>query len=370
MPTPTGRLLVVFLRGAADHLSMTVPLDDPDYLDARPNIAIASADALDLDGRFGFHPAMPRLHERYRAGLLAPIIAVGNPAADRSHFVSQSLLERGSDGGNDSNNLGDGWLARHLNSRQSADDHPMRGITVGSNVDASLIGCGALGIGSLRSFGLSGANGVTDALVEALSQTHTDLHAVEAYAEQAIAAARAVAELPASNERNRTVAAFDDIATLFDADLGTQVITTNIDGWDTHTRMGNSQEGEMRDMLGGLDDLVGGIADRFDASGIDDVTTVVVTEFGRRVNENGSGGCDHGWGSAALAMGRAVRGGTVHGDWMGLTPDVVADSRGDIPMTTDYRDLLGDALEHALGGDPRVAFPDHVPTATGVFRAT
>lgn len=126
----------------------------------------------------------------------------------------------------------------------------------------------------------------------------------------------------------------------------------------------------MRDMLGGLDDLVGGIADRFDASGIDDVTTVVVTEFGRRVNENGSGGCDHGWGSAALAMGRAVRGGTVHGDWMGLTPDVVADSRGDIPMTTDYRDLLGDALEHALGGDPRVAFPDHVPTATGVFRAT
>lgn len=362
-----GRLVLVFLRGAADHLSMTVPLDEANYQDARPGIAVDPNRALQLDDRFGFHPAMPRLHERYRAGQLAPLVAVGNPAGDRSHFVSQDLHERGSDG---TDGAGNGWLARHLVATEPTLGGALRAITVGSNVDASLLGYGALGMTSLRSFGLAGTRDGGDVLADVLRRAHDGRSVLDATALQALEAATAVSELPASVSRDRSVAAFEDIATLLEADLGTDVITTSIDGWDTHSQMGDAESGDMRDLLGGLDDLVGGLADSLDDRGIDDVTTVVVTEFGRRLAENGSGGCDHGWGAAAFVLGAAANGGRVHGDWPGLNPDVVADTRGDVPMTTDYRDLLGDVVTHVLGGDPSIAFPEHVARPTGVLAST
>ncbi len=361
-----GRLVLVFLRGAADHLSMTVPLDEQNYQDSRPGIAIDPNSALQLDDRFGFHPAMPRLHERYLAGQLAPLVAVGNPAGDRSHFVSQDLHERGSDG---TDGAGNGWLARHLDATRSAPESALRAITVGSNVDASLLGYGALGMTSLRSFGLAGASG-GDVLADVLRGAHGGDSVLDATAIQALQAATAVSELSASVARDRSVAAFEDIATLLEADLGTDVITTSIDGWDTHSQMGDGDNGDMRNLLGGLDDLVGGLADSLDDRGIDDVTTVVVTEFGRRLAENGSGGCDHGWASAALVLGAAANGGQVHGDWPGLDSDVVADARGDVPMTTDFRDLLGDVVTHVLGGDPAIAFPDHAARSTGALTST
>ena len=349
-PPRSGRLVVVFLRGAADHLSMTVPLDDSAYQDARPSIAIDPADALPLDDRFGFHPAMPRLHARYRAGDLAPIVAVGNPAADRSHFLAQDLFERGSDGDDD---LGDGWLARHLAATSDGADNGLRAITVGANVDDSLAGYPALGMLSLRTFGLAGAGDFADELAAVMRSAHRSGSRVDDVALQAIEAAGMLAELPASAERNRTTAAFDDIVTILDAGLGTEVITVSIDGWDTHSRMGNVDGGDMRTLLAGLDDTLGTMADAFEARGIDDVTTVVVTEFGRRVAENGSGGCDHGWGSAALMLGPSVDGGRVHGDWPGLSADVISETRGDVPMTTDYRDVLGETLPRRPRGRAR-----------------
>jgi uncharacterized protein (DUF1501 family) len=359
-----GRLVVVFLRGAADHLSITVPLDESMYQDARPTIAVDPDETLPLDDRFGFHPAMERLHARYQAGRLAPIVAVGNPAADRSHFLAQDLLERGSDGDDD---LGDGWLARHLTATSTGEDGGLRAITVGANVDDSLVGYPAIGMLSLRTFGLAGAGDFADELAAVMRQAHDKGTRLDAVALQAIEASNAVAELPASEERNRTTAAFEDIVTLLEADLGTEVITVNIDGWDTHSRMGNTDGGDMRNLLADLDNRLGGMADALDDRGIDDVTTVVVTEFGRRVAENGSGGCDHGWGSAALLLGPSVNGGRVHGDWPGLDDDVVSDSRGDVPMTTDYRDVLGEAVNRVLGGSPGTAFPNRAYTPVGVF---
>lgn len=363
--SPSGRLVVVFLRGAADHLSMTVPLDDAHYHDARPTVAIEASDALALDDRFGFHPAMVRLHERFRAGQLAPVVAVGNPAGDRSHFVSQDLLERGAD--STTEGLGNGWIARHLVATTSEADSPLRAVTVGGNVDQSLVGYTALGMLSLDTFGVAAAKDQADELVAAMRHAHSGNSQLDVYAHQAIDALDSVAALPASQERDPTTAAFEDVVTLLDADLGTEIITTNIDGWDTHDNMGNVDGGLMRTQLETLDDRLATMFDRMDSRGIDDVTTVVVTEFGRRVAENGSGGTDHGWASAALVAGPDVAGGQVYGDWPGLAPDVVGGARGDVPMTTDYRDVLGDALAASVAGDPLTAFPDHDLTPTGIF---
>ncbi len=361
--SPGGRLLVVFLRGAADHLSITVPLDEAHYHDVRPTIAIAPEATLPLDNRFGLHPALPRLHARYEAGEMAPVVAVGNPAADRSHFLSQDLFERGSDG---SDNLGDGWLARHLNATTQPSDGALRAVTVGANVDESLIGFPALGMTSLRTFGLSRAGEFAGRLEDVMRELHSSASNLDRAAIQAIDAAAEVAGLRASQERNGTAAAFEDIVTLFEADLGIEVVTVSTEGWDTHDRMGNVEEGNMRNLLSSFDNTLCDMLDGFDQAGVDDVTTLVVTEFGRRFAENGSGGCDHGWGSAAMVIGHRVNGGRVHGDWPGLDPDVVADANGDVPMTTDYRDLLGEVAAATLGANPTVIFPDHRLESVGV----
>ncbi len=360
-----GRLVVVFLRGAADHLSVTVPLDDPDYLRLRPGIAVDPSRTLELDGRFGLHPALGRLHERYRAGQLAPLVTVGNPAGDRSHFVSQDLYERGSDGGGDVDD-GGGWLARHL-ATDDGSDEPLRAVTVGSSVDASLLGYGAVGLRSISSFGVAGLGDDAAALDAALRVAYRGDAPLDAAAHRALDAAAAVSELRPSQQRDPELAAFDDIATLLAADLGTEVITTSLDGWDQHTRMGDVDGGDMTDQLAKLDTTVGGLLDAFDEHEVDDTTVLVVTEFGRRVAENGSGGCDHGWGSVALAIGPDVLGGRVHGEWLGLDADVLGEYRGDVPALTDFRDLLGDAVEHVLDGDVDATFRGHIHRPTGVF---
>jgi uncharacterized protein (DUF1501 family) len=82
-------------------------------------------------------------------------------------------------------------------------------------------------------------------------------------------------------------------------------------------------------------------------AGLADVTLVTLTEFGRRVEENGSGGTDHGYGQAVLMMGGGVKGGQVHGTWPGLAPGDLID--GDLNATTDYRQVLAEILEKRCG---------------------
>ena len=187
-------------------------------------------------------------------------------------------------------------------------------------------------------------------------------------AQAALDAARQVADLPAATDGDQTTAAFADAVTLLEADLGVEVITLNIDGWDTHDNMGTADAGQMRTLLTRLDDAVGGLLDGLDQQGLDDVTTLVVTEFGRRVAENGSGGCDHGWASAALVAGPAVAGGRVYGDWPGLSADVVAEANGDVLLTTDYRQVYGELITGVLGGDLAQVFPDLAAQPLGLLR--
>ena len=77
------------------------------------------------------------------------------------------------------------------------------------------------------------------------------------------------------------------------------------------------------------------------------VTLITLTEFGRRIEENGSGGTDHGFGQAVFLLGDGVKGGQVHGVWPGIAPGDLVD--GDLDATTDYRNLLASVLERRCG---------------------
>ncbi len=144
------------------------------------------------------------------------------------------------------------------------------------------------------------------------------------------------------------------------------MVTVNIGGWDTHDNMGTTAAGEMRDLLAGLDGYLGTFQADLDARGLSDVTTVVMTEFGRRVAENGSVGTDHGFGAVMLVLGGRVNGGHVYGPWAGLSPDVIG-ARGDVVPGVDFRNVLGDVAHDVLGvTSPATLFPGHTYARVGV----
>ncbi len=127
--------------------------------------------------------------------------------------------------------------------------------------------------------------------------------------------------------------------------------------WDMHAGQGDIDGGWMVDHLGEFSSALAAFAtDLGNAMG--DVTLITLTEFGRRVEENGSGGTDHGFGQAVFMMGDGVRGGQVHGDWPGIAQSDLVD--GDLDATTDYRNLLASVLEKRCGasaGDVAGIFP-------------
>jgi uncharacterized protein (DUF1501 family) len=156
------------------------------------------------------------------------------------------------------------------------------------------------------------------------------------------------------------------IATLIKAEVGLEVAAIDVGGWDTHFAQGASQ-GQMAELMW---DLASGLAafhsDLRDFT--DHLTVVVMSEFGRRACENGSLGTDHGHGSAMFLMGGNVTGGRVHGDWPGLADGQLV-GPGDLAVTTDYRDVLGEVCVKRLG-NPALSeiFPGFSVNLRGLVR--
>ncbi|HKO33423.1 MAG TPA: DUF1501 domain-containing protein, partial [Candidatus Limnocylindria bacterium] len=157
-----------------------------------------------------------------------------------------------------------------------------------------------------------------------------------------------------------------DVARLIKAKIGLRVATIDVGGWDMHTNLGNVNGGEMRNTLDSLAKSLAAFATDLGPT-LGDVTLVTMTEFGRRVQENGNAGLDHGRGGLMLLLGGGLVGGQVHGKWPGLAPGAL--DNGDLAGPNDYRDVLGELLQRGFGiGDLSKIFPDHPYNRIGVAR--
>lgn len=373
-------LVVVFLRGAADGLNLLVPAGDPVYQDARPTLALSETSVLPIDTTFGLHPSAPRLAERFAAGQVAVVPACGFEGQSRSHFASQAQLERAEPTGST------GWIGRHLALTAGSTPQPFRAVAVGSvGVPATLRGSGdvlastdptSLGLGAWK-IGRRGkgatvtmspfspaASELGAAWTRANSAT-TD-SAVAARVSDATAAALGVLETidgggafepvdAAPFGTGEAATSFAAVASVLEADLGTEVVMVNLGGWDTHNGQGSGDTGTFAEHVAGLDAGIGGLLDRHE--GPDAPCVLVVTEFGRRVAENASGGTDHGKGSVAILAGAGVRGG-IHGTWEGLGEL----DDGDVPAWNSLSAIQAEVAARVLGSD-RV--DEVVPTAVG-----
>lgn len=357
--TPSAQrdvLVCVFLRGGADGLSIVVPVGDDDYYESRPVLALHQT--IDLDGFFGFHPALAPLKELYDDRVLAAVHATGSPDKTHSHFDAMDFMERGTPG---SKLVPTGWLGRHLATLPASDTgngSPFRAVGIGSLLPASLRGpVVATALRSIADFHFQGRPGQAADLprFEArLAATYAgdgwlDLQARQTFeALTALAAADPGSYGPANGARYPTGdfgTALKQVAQLIKADLGLEVACVELDGWDFHAGQGRAATG-MTDLLtelaSGLSAFYADLSDRMSR-----ITVVTMSEFGRRIEENASGGTDHGHGGFLFLLGGGVNGGKVYGDWPGLAPENLV-GPGDLAITTDYRTVLAEVLERRL----------------------
>ena len=365
-------LVVIFLRGGVDGLSLAVPHADPDYYNARRAIAVGRpgkpGGAIDLDGRFGLHPRLAPLEPAYRAGELAIVHAVGSHHATRSHFEAQDYAETATPGQPSTRS---GWLARSLVSAGKPST-PLGVVALSDKRPLGLRGgvdvVTAARLDAFRLRAPKRLNARLDRAFNALYAKGDD--AVTVAGRDALGAAKRLKSLEQTSARAgypEAARGLADVARLVRADVGLRVAWIDAGGWDTHQGQGGADGGRLPRAF---DALAKGLAAFRKDLGrdLERVVVLVMTEFGRTVAENGTGGTDHGHGSAMLLLGGPVRGGRVHGTWPGLAPEQRYEGR-DLAVTTDYRDVLAEISERHLGArDPGGVLPGHSPRALGILR--
>ncbi len=368
---PGDILICIFLRGGMDSLSAVVPYNEAGYHDRRPTIAVPDSAILDLDGQFGLHPRLAPLLEVWQEGDLAIVHAVGSPDPTRSHFDAMDYMERGTPG---QKQVQTGWLARHLESVASQNDSPFRAVGMGTMLQASLRGSApALALRSIADFHLRGREDEIAQVQAALQQLYApDTGADTMLVQQADQTFAAMALLenadPLSYEPQHGAVypeselglALGQVAQLIRADVGLEVACVDAGGWDTHESMGEYDGGRMAGLLEGLGAALGAFyTDMQEEMGR--ISVVTMSEFGRRVAENGSRGTDHGHGGCMFLVGGGFRGGRVYGDWPTLEEEKL--DRGDLAVTTDFRDVLAEVVQKRLD-NPALAqvFPGHTAT--------
>jgi uncharacterized protein (DUF1501 family) len=382
--TPSSQrdvLVAVFLRGAADGLNIVVPFGDRDYFANRPTLGIQEPSAtagsgVDLDGFFGLHPALAPLKELYDDKALAAVHAAGSPDDTHSHFTAMDFMERGTPG---SKSLTTGWIGRHLSTLATGNDSPFRAVGIGHGVPASLRGpVPAAALKSIADFHLKGLRSASElaSFQAGLSNLYPGGDFLDGQARQTFDAVALLAGANPGTYQPQNGAQYPDsdfgqalqqVAQLVRADLGLEVACIDVGGWDTHAAEGGAT-GTLANLLGdlgaGLHAFYADLADR-----MAHITVVTMSEFGRRVKENASGGTDHGHGNCMFLLGGGVAGGKVYGTWPGLAAGQLY-GPGDLAVTTDFRTVLSEIVDHRLG-NPKIAevFPGFErPAYLGVAR--
>ena len=362
-------LVVLFCRGGWDALSLVSPFDDAIYNEKRSSLALEKPITIDpsnssFTSSIGLHPQAAPLAELYQQNSMAIVHACGLNNDTRSHFEAMDYIERGTPG---NKSTASGWLTRHL--QLVGEEGIVPSMSSGAAIPASLMANpNALSLKSLESYGLSSAwrynHDENQALFEALKRGYTGDGAFASTGRRTIETIESIQQLKNQNEDDfdyvpkpnlkypypsdgagRDLSgALQTIAHTIKLDLGLRVATVDFGGWDTHEGQGTNGgyfaglvDGLSRNLHAFYNDL----SDYWDR-----LTVVVMSEFGRRLGENTSGGTDHGHGNIMLTFGGNVNGGKIYGAWPGLED---LDQDQDLKITTDFRTILGEVVSKRLG---------------------
>ncbi|MFC5446761.1 DUF1501 domain-containing protein [Paenibacillus aestuarii] len=350
----TPVLVVVQLSGGNDGLNTVIPYGSGAYYDARPGLALQQHEVLALNETVGLHPALAHLQQYYEQGKLAIIQGAGYPQPDYSHFRSMEIWQTAKP----EELHASGWLGRYIQS--SLPEHQLPAVQIGgfTNKAFSAPGINVPSIESLGSFyALSSQIPANDhkRMTSALMKIYQDKPEHEwlrISATQALAAFQSMESVQSmvsayksgvSYPKGSLASRLQLIAKLAAAKSGTRVYYVELGGFDDHANEKEQHAGTLRE----LDEALHAFYTDLQAQRLHrDVVTMVFSEFGRRLKENGSGGTDHGTAAPVFVLGGEVKGG-LYGEYPSLAKLI----HGDLKYEVDFRSVYYTLIEDWLGGD-------------------
>ena len=362
-------LVCIFQRGAMDGLMAVTPFADPYLRSMRPGLFMSPAEKegklFDLDGQFGMHPALESLYPYFSEKRLAVVHGVGSTNNTRSHFDAQDFMESGTPF---SKSTTSGWLNRAVGKLPAAGS-PFRAVSVTPALPRCLYGDQeSLAIANLQDFALQVRGNPLAAKVAAGSfEQLYDATTSELLNKTARESFDAMKQLREANMKSYPVTpgvvypnsplanALKQVATLIKMNIGLEVAFTESGGWDTHFNQGTLNGAFARNLKDFSDSIAAFWKDIQTYQ--DDVTLLTMTEFGRTVHQNGTGGTDHGRASCLWVLGNDVLGGKVYHQMKSLNKENLEDGR-DVPVTTDFRSVFSAvAGNHLSIANPVTLFP-------------
>lgn len=352
LPAGTPILLVITLYGGNDGLNTVVPYSDSLYYSLRPEISYPPEQVLKLDTDLGLNPSMTGVKSLWDKKKVAIIRGVGYPDSDHSHFSSMAIWQSAER----TQSTKSGWLGRWV---ETQPEDPLLAINLGSVLPPLLVGKKRSGsvlplgglvtpTGSLARdcsrLSLSAA-GENLLMARAATSLRNLLNISESVSPILKAPAPVATELPTVNGGNaggdnNLSQQLDVVAKLVTAGSPTRVWAVSLGGFDTHANEANAQS----QLLGIVSNSVTRFLSQLEPSGRSkDVTVLVYSEFGRRVAANGSAGTDHGTSGPVFVIGDQVQGG-----FYGEQPSLKNLNKGDLVVTTDFRDIYATLLEGVL----------------------
>ncbi|SDD48819.1 Uncharacterized conserved protein, DUF1501 family [Mucilaginibacter pineti] len=377
-------LICIFQRGAMDGLMAVTPFTD-DYLkNARPNLFMSAAKTgnnsplIDLDGRFGLHPSMKAFEPMFREKRLGIVHGIGSPNTTRSHFDAQDYMESGTPF---NKGTASGWLNRAVGLLGHDALTPFTAVSMTSAMPRSFYGDNpSVSISNLQDFAIqlrgnqSGANLAARSFEDLYDKTTSGL--LQQTGKESFDAMKMLQKTDLKNYKPTNNAVYPNsalgnslkqIAQLIKMDVGLEVAFAESNGWDTHFNQGTDNGIFGRNVADLSNSMMALWTDL--AAYQDDVTVMTMTEFGRTVHQNGTGGTDHGRASCNFILGNAIAGGLVHGNVKPLAVENLEDGR-DLAVTTDFRSVFSEVADKHLGIDnDHVLFPDWKGDRIGVMRS-
>ena len=352
LPANTPILVLVTLYGGNDGLNTLIPYTDSIYYSSRPEVSYRAESMLPLDAELALNPSMKGLKALWDQNKVAIIRGVGYPNPDYSHFSSMAKWQTGSP----ERHISTGWLGRWLDTQIS---DPMLAISLGSVLPPLLAGAkksgSALPLGGLvvptgdlayKCYLLSKPQKGESKLTSAAATSMRDLFGLSESVQPILKLpAPNTPDLPTINGGNaggdsNLAQQLDVVAKLIAANSPTKIWSVSLGGFDTHANEANAQA----TLLGIVSDsLTRFVSQLKTTTRSNDVTIMVYSEFGRRVAANGSQGTDHGTSAPVFVLGNNVKGG-----YYGDQPSLKNLIKGDLAVTTDFRDIYATVIEQIL----------------------
>ncbi len=375
-------LVCIFQRGAMDGLMAVTPFTDDNLRKARPTLFMTAAKGgnkplIDLDGRFGLHPSMSAFETFFRENRLAIVHGIGSPNNTRSHFDAQDYMESGTPFNKGTQS---GWLNRAVGLLGHETATPFQAVSITSALPRSFYGDNnAIAISNLEDFAIQmrgnpmAANTAAKSFEELYDKTSSEL--LSRTGKESFEAVKMLKSANVKNYQPSNGAKYpasplgkslQQVAQLIKMDVGLEIAFAECGGWDTHYNQG----AETGTFARNVNDLSTAITAFWTDLGQyqDEVEVMTMTEFGRTVHQNGTGGTDHGRGSCMFVLGNDVQGGKVHG----IVPELAIENledRRDLPVTTDFRAVFQEvATAHLKIKDGSKLFPEWKGKGIGVMK--